>query len=177
MPMLVGPERLLEAGALLRLLAELGQPAGVMEHAPHAGWTDRHHAGIDHHVRQPPVALQRVFGMKIENGLLFPILQPKVTGNPAVVLVRFSVALAPVVKLSSHDAELLMNHPMEISALSDHCSTKSTIWSRLSGSTQIPIRAPQVFFLTRCAPPSARPGPRPSAESSFPVSRCARVHQ
>src|SRR5271165_4286345 len=106
MPMLVGPERLLEAGALLRLLAELGQPAGVMEHAPHAGWTDRHHAGIDHHVRQPPVALQRVFGMKIENGLLFPILQPKVTGNPAVVLVRFSVALAPVVKLSSHEAEI-----------------------------------------------------------------------
>src|SRR5207248_2219941 len=50
---------------------------------------------------------------------------------------------------------------------------KSTTASRTSGSTQQPFRDPQVLFLRRCAPPSTRPGLHPSAESSFPVSRCA----
>src|SRR5580658_1415594 len=61
-----------------------------------------------------------------------------------------------------------MNRPTPISVFSDQRRTKSTAWSRTSCGTQLPVRVPQVFFLTRCAPPSTRPGPRPWSAPSSP---------
>ena len=49
--------------------------------------------------------------------------------------------------------------------------TKSTIWSRTSCGTQLPVRVPQVFFLARRAPPSTRPGPRPWSAPSSPRTK------
>jgi hypothetical protein len=43
--------------------------------------------------------------MKADDGLLPPILQPEVAGNPAVVLVHLTVAFPPVVELASGDVE------------------------------------------------------------------------
>src|SRR5688572_30228574 len=43
--------------------------------------------------------------MKADDGLLLPILQPEVAGNPAVVLVHLPVAFPPVVKLAGGDVE------------------------------------------------------------------------
>src|SRR5262245_25737691 len=43
--------------------------------------------------------------MKTDDGLLLPILQPEVAGNPAVVLIHFAVAFPPVVKLTGGDVE------------------------------------------------------------------------
>src|SRR5580692_3558863 len=43
--------------------------------------------------------------MKIDDRLLFPLLQPKVPGNPTVVFVDLAVAVAPVVELAGPDAE------------------------------------------------------------------------
>src|SRR5689334_20508171 len=43
--------------------------------------------------------------MKADDGLLLPILQPKITGHPAVVLIHLPVALPPVVELAGSDAE------------------------------------------------------------------------
>src|SRR5436190_23242421 len=43
--------------------------------------------------------------MKADNGLLLPILQPEVAGNPAVVLVHLPVAFPPVVELAGGDVE------------------------------------------------------------------------
>src|ERR1019366_1122908 len=61
-----------------------------------------------------------------------------------------------------------MNRPTLISVFSDQRRTKSTTWSRTSCGTQVSVRVPQGFFLTRCAPPSARPGPRPWSAPSSP---------
>src|ERR1039457_4054463 len=61
-----------------------------------------------------------------------------------------------------------MNRPAPISVFSDQRRTKSTTSSRTSVGTQVAVRVPQGFFLTRCAPPSARPGPRPWSAPSFP---------
>src|SRR6266478_6242824 len=66
-----------------------------------------------------------------------------------------------------------MNRPTPISVFSDQRRTKSTTWSRTSCGTHILVRAPQNFFLRRCARPSARPTPRPSSGSSFPETRFA----
>src|SRR5215471_20460995 len=43
--------------------------------------------------------------MKADDGLLLPILQPEVAGNPAVVLVHLPVAVPPVVELAGGDVE------------------------------------------------------------------------
>src|SRR5713101_6421496 len=41
--------------------------------------------------------------------------------------------------------------------------------------TLISVRVPQGFFLTRCAPPSARPGPRPWSAPSSPRTQSVSV--
>src|SRR5262249_46885715 len=70
-----------------------------------AGRADRHDVSIQHHERQPPVALQRVLQVEPDDGLLLPVLQPEIPGNPAVVLVHLAVAFPPVVELAGGDVE------------------------------------------------------------------------
>ena len=43
--------------------------------------------------------------MKLDDGLLFPVFEPPVAGNPAVMLVDLAVALPPVIELALADAE------------------------------------------------------------------------
>src|ERR1035437_226002 len=64
-----------------------------------------------------------------------------------------------------------MNRPAPISVFSDQHRTKSTTRSRTSCGTHTWVRAPQDFFLKRCARPSTRPTPRPWSGSSFPGMR------
>ena len=45
------------------------------------------------------VAFQRIFQVKRNDRLLLPLLQPKVPGNPAVMLIDFAVALSPAINL------------------------------------------------------------------------------
>src|SRR5580700_4665144 len=68
-----------------------------------------------------------------------------------------------------------MNRPAPISVFSDQHRTKSTTWSRTSGGTHTLIRAPQDFFLMRCARPSIRPTPRLWCGSSSPGTRSVAV--
>jgi hypothetical protein len=73
-PVLVRPRRLLEALALERRLG--GVPthqAGVAEHAVDAGGADRDDVGVQHHERQPPVALERVAGVEVEDRPPIPV--------------------------------------------------------------------------------------------------------
>src|SRR5215813_5240340 len=101
MPVLMRCQRLLKARAFLRRLAvPLGQQSRLPQHAPYAGRTHRHDVCVEHHERQAAVALQRVLEMKADDGLLLPILQPEVAGNPAIVLVRLPVAFPPVLELA-----------------------------------------------------------------------------
>jgi hypothetical protein len=78
--------------------------------------------------------------------LLLPILKPKVSGNPTVMLVDVAVALAPAVELGAVMSSHTMNRPPPISVFSDQRRTKSTIWSRVSCGSQTPVRVPQLFF-------------------------------
>src|SRR5216683_5961818 len=43
--------------------------------------------------------------MEPDDGLLLPLLQPEIAGNPAVVLVHLAVAVPPVVELAGCDVE------------------------------------------------------------------------
>ena len=52
------------------------------------------------HESQPPISLQRMFPMKLNDGFFFPGFQPEVSGNPAVVLVHAPIPLLPLVELA-----------------------------------------------------------------------------
>src|ERR1700726_3618616 len=43
--------------------------------------------------------------MEADHGLVLPILQPEIPGNPPVVLVHLAVAVPPVVELAGSDLE------------------------------------------------------------------------
>jgi hypothetical protein len=64
-PVLMCCQRLCEAGALLRrLAAPLGQQSRLAEYPPDTGRDDGHDLGIEHHERQPAIALKRVLQME-----------------------------------------------------------------------------------------------------------------
>src|SRR6266852_4004068 len=106
MPMLVRLGRLFKAGPFLRgLPGPLPQQSRSTQYPPHAGRTHRHDVGVQHHEREPPIAFQRILQMERNDRLLLPILQPKVPGNPAVVLVDTPVPLAPAVELAGCDIQ------------------------------------------------------------------------
>ncbi len=89
MPMLMRLRRLLEARAFLRRLpVPFAQQPRLTQHPPNAGRAHRHDVGVQHHERKPAIALQRILQMEGDDRLLLPILQPKISGNPAVVLVE-----------------------------------------------------------------------------------------
>src|SRR5215831_11392404 len=101
-------QRLFEASSFLgRLLIPLLQQPCLPQHPPYAGRAHRYHVGIQHHKRQPPIALQRILPMEIDDGLLFPLFQPKVPGNPTVVFVDAAVAFSPIVELAIAHAQPL----------------------------------------------------------------------
>src|SRR5277367_976296 len=79
MPVLMGPERLLEAASLARSLgiSALQEP-GDFEDPIGAGGRDGHHVMIQHHESQPAVTVQRELMMETNNGHLFPRLQPMI---------------------------------------------------------------------------------------------------
>src|SRR5258708_11462114 len=93
MPVLVWTQGLLEPLALLRGLAGAwGEAAGGLEDAVDAGGADRDDVGVDHHVREPTVALQGIAGVEFEDGLLLPAFQPAVAWEWCVVPVGRPVA-------------------------------------------------------------------------------------
>src|SRR5437868_1157633 len=49
--------------------------------------------------------------MKADDGLLLPLFQPKIPGNPSVVLAHLAVAFAPIVELTGGDVEPLDELP------------------------------------------------------------------
>src|SRR6266700_3786145 len=90
--------------------------------------------------------------MEGNDRLLFPILQPRVPGNPAVVLIDLAIPLAPVVELAGRDVEpsdeppgadlgLLRPAPDEI-----HDLVPRIVWNPDPGQS-----SPSVFFRATCS--------------------------
>src|ERR1019366_9179244 len=164
---------LFEASPFLRRLAlPFAQQSRLPQHPPHAGRAHRHDVLIQHHEGQPPLTFQRILQMKIDDRVLLPLLQPKVPGNPSVVLIGLSVSLPPVVELAGLDAEPLDEPPGADPGLLGPAPDKIHDLIPHVVRTQTPVRVPQDFFLARCAPPSAPPEPHPWSESFSPDIRC-----
>jgi len=91
----------------LPLVARRGppQPVGRLQHPIHRGRAGRYHVVVEHHKRQPPVALQRVPTLVFEDALPLLVRQPVIAGNRGVVLVDPPVTLPPVVELRQTDPQ------------------------------------------------------------------------
>ena len=62
-----------------------------MQDAPDGCRTDRSDVGVDHHVCQSSITFGRMLGIGADNSLFFPVFQPEVSRNHAVVFVGLTV--------------------------------------------------------------------------------------
>jgi hypothetical protein len=107
-PVLVRSKRLLKAGFLEGRFGVMPlHQSGIAEHSVDARRTSRHHIGIEHHEGKTPVTLKRVLVVILDDGLLFPVFEPPVAGNPAVILVHLAAALPPFIELALAKADPL----------------------------------------------------------------------
>src|SRR5579885_3341945 len=105
-PVLVGPQGLLEAFAFEgRLAVVASHQPGAPEDPVDARGADGDDVGVEHHEGEPPVALQGMARVEVEDGGLLPGLEPPVAGDLRVVLVGRPVACPPIVELAGGDAE------------------------------------------------------------------------
>ena len=101
-----------------------------------------------------------------------PLLQPEIPGNPTVVFVDLAVAFPPVVELAGGYAQPPDEPPgADLASSPTSAGRNPRSGPARRAATQTPVKSPQDFFLTRCAPPSARPGPHPWSGSSSPRTR------
>jgi hypothetical protein len=112
MPVLLRTQGLHKSRPLLRrLVIPTTQKTRLAEHSPYTGGAHRHRIGIQHHKSQPATPLQGMIQVKSDNGLLLLFLQPKVPGNPPVMLVDFPVAVGPAIHEIHHRIPRIRRHP------------------------------------------------------------------
>src|ERR1700734_633951 len=99
--MLVRLERLHKASAFARgFLPETLDQTSFFHDPVNAAGAHGHHVGINHHEGKTPVAFQRIFSGKLDDGPFFPILQPMVARHQAVVFVGLAKTFLPAVVFS-----------------------------------------------------------------------------
>src|SRR5260370_39093224 len=99
--------------------------------------------------------------MEPDDGLLLPLLQPEIAGNPAVVLVHFSVAFPPVVELAGGDVEPLNEPPgADLGLLRPTPDEIHDLVPPIVRNPDPGQRSPNVFFSAPC---SAISSPRTSS--------------
>src|SRR5690348_9146160 len=107
--------------------------------------------------------------METDDRLFLPRLQPEISRYPTVVLVHPPIALPPVVELAHGNSQ-----PRNESADADLCLLRPAsdeihhLIPHIVRHPALDQSSPRLFFLTRCAPPSTRPGPRPWFAPSSP---------
>lgn len=108
-PVFVSDERLLKSGSLFRsLIVPLEQP-GVTENPIDRGGAAGDHIGINHHVCQPPITCEGMIEMELQDGLLFPLVKPVITRDPAVVFVDSTVVSRPAAIRGRPDSDPLLD--------------------------------------------------------------------
>ncbi len=77
---------------------------GVPQDAVDGRWADGDDVVVEHHERQPPVALERVLVEVVDDRQALPELDPVIARDLAVVFVDLAVSPPPLVELGAGDA-------------------------------------------------------------------------
>src|SRR6478672_10287405 len=108
--------------------------------------------------------------MKADDGLLLPILQPEVAGNPAVVPVHLPITFPPVVELAGSDVEPPDEPPgADLGLLRPAPDEIHDLVPRIVRNPDPGQSSPSVFFSATC---SAMSSARTSSLVWIFFSRC-----
>ena len=153
MPVLVRRQRLHEAGSFLRRREPPAiEPVRLLEHAIDARWADGHHVVVEHHEGQAAISFERMAVVKIDDGPFFPVLQPPVARDLAVVLVGLAVAVLPVVELAGAQAEPAQELPSrKLRALGPMLDVVDDLVARVVGNPGSVQSSPSSFFSWTCS--------------------------
>ena len=100
MPVLMRLERLNKSGSLFgRFAIPPLEQTSLLQHPISRGRADRDDIVIQHHKSKPAISFQRVLLIEVDDGILFPGIEPMIPRNEAVVFVDFSISLSPIVEL------------------------------------------------------------------------------
>jgi hypothetical protein len=120
------------------------EPVRLLKHAIDARRADGYHVVVEYHEGQAAIPL-RMTVVEIDNSLFFPVLEPLVVGDFAVVLVDFAVTVLPVVELARAQTKPSPKPtPWKLRVVGLMLDVVDT---RVSCGTQTRFRAPQVLFL------------------------------
>src|SRR2546425_9168544 len=128
-----------------------------------------------------------MFQVKADDGLLFPRLQPEITGNPTVVFIDAPVAASPVVELAGPHAQ-----PVDESSGADlgffrpapdeiHHQVPHIVWHPHLGQS-----SPRLFFKAMCSAINSASGsrevagipqPSPNTECRYDLALREESHQ
>jgi len=104
MPVFVCTNGLMESGSFLAgVLAETSQQAFRRKNAMHSAWTASYHIGIQHHVRQTSITIERMIEMKLDDRLLLSVSEPMVSWHLCIMLIGFAVASSPLAESATVD--------------------------------------------------------------------------
>ena len=96
MPVLMRLERLDEAGSFpIGLCRPSVKQSGLFEHPVHAAGRNSHHIIVEHHKGKAPIPLIGIGPGVFDNTVLFPLLQPEIPRDHAIMLVHLAIALLP----------------------------------------------------------------------------------
>jgi hypothetical protein len=106
---------------------------------------------IEHHERQPTIAVERASVVVVDDRLSLPLLDPVVAGHLAVVLVGFAVALLPVVELALRDPQ--PSHEMLDRNLGETRPSRDKVDDRVAqimGNPAVGQSSPSSFLSAMC---------------------------
>jgi hypothetical protein len=128
------------------------EPVRLLEYAIDARWADGYHVVVEHHEGQAAIPFKRMTVVKIDNGLFFPVLEPPVAGDLAVVLVDFAVTVLPVVELASAQAEPTQEPTRwKLRAAGPMLDVVDDLITRVMGNPGSVQGSPSSFFSCTCS--------------------------
>src|SRR5262249_18605943 len=90
--------------------------------------------------------------MEIDDGLLFPIFQPKIPGNPTVVFVDAAVAFSPIVELATAHAQPLNESPdADLAGIGPAPDEIHDLIPRIVRDPDLVQSSPSSFFSSMCS--------------------------
>jgi hypothetical protein len=126
------------------------------------GGAHGHNIAIKHHKGKPAIALQRELMVKVDDRILFPLLEPVITGNEDVVFVGLTVAIPPLIILGA--GEFYPAHRAQQADLGADREPLDKVdpaaAGRVSWATQRSLSPPQALFLCVPVPQELRKAPR-----------------
>lgn len=82
----------------LRLARSAAQEVGGTQNSIDGRGTDSDDIGIKHHVRQATIAIEWMFEMEPDDGVFFPVFEPVIARDRAVVLVGDAITANPFIE-------------------------------------------------------------------------------